>query len=320
MNNIAAAHRDSAAITLRKLLAVVNPCGGTRRGAAILGQVGPLFEAAGVRLDICLTQRAGHAREIAREADLIGYDGLCVLGGDGTIHEVADGLMARSAGDVIPLGLIPAGSGNSMHQHLGCVDPLEAARRILAGKTLPLDVMRVTMGANVIHCVNIVGWGAVAEINATAESLRWLGPMRYALAAMRHILCARPQQARITLDSQTLEGEFLLAIACNAAFTGKGMKAAPHADLGDGKIDVIVVRRASRLQLARLFTKIFDGSHLAMDCVEYYQTASLAIESDSRRLLNLDGEMKGRPPFDLQVLPGALRVFGYKASWNACCF
>jgi sphingosine kinase len=255
------------------------------------------------------TERAGHAREIAETAPLDSYDGLCVIGGDGTVHEAADGLMRRGERGTVPLGLIPAGSGNTMHQHLQCIDPTAAAERIIAGETVPLDVIRVTLPGETVHCVNIVGWAGVADINQTAERLRWLGPSRYAFAALWHILWIKHRRATITLDDRTIDDEFLFAIACNGKFTGKGMLIAPHAELGDGKMDVVVVRRASRRQLLALFRKIFQGEHLSMPFVEYHQVRRFSIASQTRDVLDLDGEMKGETPFEAEVLPGALAVF-----------
>ncbi len=84
---------------------------------------------------------------------------------------------------------------------------------------------------------------------------------------------------------------------------------AHRAEIGDGKLNVVMVRQASRLQMTRLFLKIFDGSHVSRDCVEYHQVKSFAIESADRGLLDLDGEVKGQTPFHAEVLPGALRVF-----------
>ena len=106
-----------------------------------------------------------------------------------------------------------------------------------------------------------------------------------------------------------IDDEFLFVIACNTKFTGRGMKLAPRAEIGDGKIDVVLVRRASRLQMLKLFSRMYDGSHVSMDCVEYHQVRSLAIESEDCELLDLDGEMKGRAPFHAELLPAALRVF-----------
>lgn len=293
----------------KRMAAVVNPRGGKRRGLAILERVKPLFAERGVALNVHVTESAGHAREIARTMDFDGYDGLCIFGGDGTIHEVVDGLMHRDEPATVPLGFIPAGSGNTLHQHLECTDPIEAARRILAGNACPLDVVRVRTGERVVYCVDIVGWGGVADVNGTAERLRRLGAARYAIAALLHVFRAKRRRARVVLDGRVLEGEFLLIIACNGKYTGKGMKLAPHAVIGDGKIDVVLVRNASVVQMLRLLSKVFDGSHLSMSCVEYHQVRSFAIETEDPDPLDLDGEIEGRAPFDAEVIPGALRVF-----------
>ena len=127
----------------------------------------------------------------------------------------------------MPLGFIPAGSGNTMHQHLQCNDPLEAARRIVAGNRYPLDVARVTMGEQVVYCVDIIGWGAVADINGSAEKLRFFGPSRYAVAALWQILTPKRRRAKLVLDGRVFDDEFLFVIGCNTKFTGKGMKLAP---------------------------------------------------------------------------------------------
>ena len=293
----------------RRFAVVVNPRGGKRRGLTVLERVKPILAASGAELDVRVTQAAGHAGEIARVLDLGGLDGICVVGGDGTVHEVADGLMQRCETISVPLGLIPAGTGNTLHQHLQCDDPLEAARRIAAGGTQPLDVTQVTLNDRVVFCVDIVGWGAVADINATAEKLRMLGPPRYAVAALWHILRAKSRRAKLVLDGRAVDDDFLFVIACNAKFTGSGMKLAPHAEVGDGKIDVVVLRRASRRQMLKLFTKVYDGSHLALGYVEYHQVRSFAIESEGHEPLDLDGEIKGHAPLWAEVLPAALRVF-----------
>lgn len=296
-------------MTSQRLVVVVNPRGGKQRGLLVLERVKPVFAAAGIELDVLVTQRPGHAGEIARTLDLTRIDGICVIGGDGTVHEVADGLMQRGEPLSIPLGIIPAGTGNTLAQHLRCDDPLTAARQIVMGRTQPLDVVRVTLSDRVVFCVDIVGWGAVADINCTAERLRMLGPSRYGAAALWHILRAKRRRVTLVLDGQPVDDEFLFVIACNPKFTGSGMKLAPHAEIGDGQIDVVVVRHATRWQMLKLFTKVFDGSHLSLEYVEYHQVRSFAIESESHDPLDLDGEMKGHAPMSAEVLPSALLVF-----------
>jgi sphingosine kinase len=288
---------------------VVNPHGGTRRGPALLEQVKPIFASAGADLDVHVTTHAGHTAELARTLDLDGCDGFCVVGGDGTIHEAVGGLLRRDDSVSVPLGVLPGGTGNSMLAHLQSTDPLEAARRIVSGSTQPLDVVRVTTGGDVTYCANIIGWGAAVDINRTAERLRMFGPPRYAAAAILQVLRARRRRAKLVLDGQVLDDDFLMVVACNTKFTGAGMQLAPNAEIGDGKVDIVFVRRASRLQMLKLFRSVFDGSHLALPCVETRQVSSFSIEPEDVDSLNLDGEIKGKTPVSAEIMPAALRIF-----------
>ncbi|NLF68955.1 MAG: diacylglycerol kinase family lipid kinase [Candidatus Anammoximicrobium sp.] len=294
----------------KRYILVVNPQGGTRRGLAVLEQVRPIFAAAGGELEVRVTEHSGHARRIAQESDISRYDGFCTIGGDGTVHEVVSGLMQRSEGPTIPLGLIAGGTGNVLAEHLGCTDPVEAARRVLAGRTSPLDVARVTARDNADYCISLIGWGAVADINRTAERLRIIGRLRYSVAALWHILRARRRRAELTLDDRTCEDDFLLVAACNTRCTGSKMLLAPRAALDDGKIDVVVIRHATRRQMFQMFRRVFDGSHVDLPCVEYHQVRRLSIRADGLEPLDLDGENKGGVPVAVEVLPGAMRVFG----------
>ena len=159
-------------MTVRRLAVLVNPRGGKQNGIQVLDRVRHIFAAAAIELDVRVTERVGHANEIAKTLDLESIDGVCVIGGDGTIHEVADGLMHRKEIAMVPIGIIPAGTGNALAQHLGCDCQLEAARRIVAGQTQGLDVVRVTLQDRIAYCVNIVGWGVVSDINSTAEKMQ----------------------------------------------------------------------------------------------------------------------------------------------------
>ncbi len=296
-------------MNVRRLAVVVNPRGGKRNGLRVLERVRSIFDAAKIELEVHVTERAGHATEIAKTLDLRPFSGICSVGGDGTFHEVANGLMRRNESVSIPIGIIPAGTGNSVAQHLQFDDPMEAARRIVAGRFQPLDVVRVAMQDCVIYCVNIVGWGAVSDINVTAEKMRFMGPMRYTFAALRHILTPKLRRATLVLFEQTMTDDFLFVLACNTKYTGASMKLAPQAEIADGKIDVVVIRRVSRWQMLRLFMKIFDGSHVGLSCVEFHQVRSFSIQSDGEDRMNCDGEMKGNSPMTATLMPSILSVF-----------
>jgi len=301
--------KEVAVVTAKRFVVMVNPHGGARRGLAVLESVKPVFDAAGAAMDVHVSTHAGHIQEIAKTIPLQDYDGVCVVGGDGTIHEAINGMMQQKRPKQTPLGVIPGGTGNSVVEHLDSVEPVEAARRIIAGSDQPLDVVRVTMENEVVYSVNIVGWGAVVDINLMAERLRALGPLRYTVAAMYHILRSKRRRAKLVFDGKISEDEYMFVIGCNTKFTGKGMQIAPHADISDGKLDVVVVHPTSRWQMFRLMTKIYDGSHHSLPCVEYHQVRSLSIETESRECLNVDGELKGATPMSADVIQGALRIF-----------
>jgi YegS/Rv2252/BmrU family lipid kinase len=289
---------------------IVNPWGGKGRGLPAVDQIKPLFASAGATLDIHVTHGPGHAAALAQSLVLTDRDGLCVVGGDGTLHEAINGFMRRDDARATPLGIIPGGTGNSVCWHLGYRDAASAVERILAGNALPVDLARVRLADETVYCVNIVGWGAAVDINETAERNRWLGSPRYTLSPLWHILRPRRRQARLFLDGVAIDDEFLFVVGCNTRYTGRGMNLAPRADMGDGLIDVVAIRRASRRDLLRVFGRIFAGTHVDLPCVEYHQVKSFGIESDPADRLDLDGELKGRAPFAVEIVPGALSVFG----------
>lgn len=288
---------------------LVNPHGGTGSGPRILERIKPIFAEASKQLQVHVTERAGHATELANRLDLSQCDGLCLIGGDGTIHEVINGLMSRDAPFAVPLGLIPGGTGNTVLQHLECSDPIVAARRIVAGKTQPFDIAKVTTNAEVTYCGNVIGWGAFADINQIAESWRRLGPSRYSIAAITYIASPIKRHAKLTLDNEVIEDHFYLIALCNTQFTGKGMHLAPSADSTDGKLEVVIVRDATRFQMLRLFQRIFDGSHISLPFVETRRVRSAKIEHEGTDCLTIDGEPKGSTPASVTVIPSALRVF-----------
>lgn len=292
----------------KRFVLLVNPRGGRRRGLALTRRIEPRFANAGASLDVHVTQGPGHATQLARTLDLRGLDGLCLIGGDGTVHEVANGLLQRDDRASIPLGLIPGGTGNSLALHLGCATPHDAVGRILAGNVQPLDAVRLELEDRVTHCVNIVGWGEVVDINRTAERWRWLGRARYAAATLWHTWRVRPRKTRLTLDDEVIEDAFLFVLACNTRFTGTAMQVAPRAQTADGRFDVIFVRSMSRRRMLRLFRGLADGAFAAQPDVGYRQVRSFRIDGPTQDPLNLDGELKGCSPVSAEVIPGALSV------------
>ena len=168
---------------------------------------------------------------------------------------------------------------------------------------------KVSIGQEVVYCFNIVGWGMVTDINRSAEKMRWLGEQRYNVTTLMHVFFLNRRRTKLILDGEEDEDEFIFILGCNTQYTGKGMRMAPRAKLDDGLIDVIVIRDATRRKLLNIFPKVFDGSHVDDPVVEYHQVKKYSLIPQEDDILNLDGELKGSTPFDVEVLSAAFTVF-----------
>ena len=293
---------------MKKFYLVVNPHGGLKKGIKILNKVQPIFEVGGAELTILETEYAGHARDYANELDYTGYDGFCAIGGDGTMHEVINGMLKRNDGKKLPIGLVTGGTGNSFMHDLDCLDPENAVKRILTGRLRPIDIAKVDANGEIIYGFNIVGWGMPTDINILAEKMRWLGAQRYNVASIIEVMRGKQRLAKLIVDNNIVVGDFGFILGCNTIHTGKGMKMAPMAQLNDGLIDLIIAKKASRLKLLLLFPKLFSGAHVGDPLVEYRQVSQFSIIPQEDNLLNIDGEMIGSTPIHVTVEQGLIDV------------
>jgi len=293
---------------MAKYYLLVNPHGGLKKALGILEKVQPIFEGNGDSLTIIETEYAGHARDLANTVDFNGYDGFCAIGGDGTMHEIINGMMKRSHQRRLPIGLITGGTGNSFMHDMNCLDPVVAAKRIITGRLRPIDIAEVDANGEILYAFNIVGWGMPTDINIIAEKLRWFGGQRYNIASIIEVLRYRQRLAKLVIEGNTVIGDFGFILGCNTIHTGRGMKMAPLAQTDDGLIDLIIVRKAGRLKLLRLFPKVFKGGHVGDLVVDYRQVKEFSIIPQEDHVLNIDGELIGSTPIHVHVLPKAIDV------------
>ena len=293
-----------------KFIITVNPHGGKKLGPRLLNRVKPLFEAKGIELFVVETTFAGHAKELANQLNITEYDGFIGIGGDGTLHEIINGMLSRYDGRKIPIGIIPGGSGNSYMHDLQLTDPLKAAKAIINGKTRALDTAKVEVNHIIKYSNNMIGWGLVTDVGNQAEHFRWLGTNRYTILSVVEVLRHKSRPATLIMDDKKIEDEFIFIIACNSIHVGKGMKMAPKARLDDGLIDLIVIRSGvSRTRLLQVLPKLFDGSHINEPELEYYQTSQFSLIPETDEILNIDGEIMGSTPIQVNVIPKAFEMF-----------
>ena len=296
-------------IKRKKFCILVNPTAGGGKTTKIFNKIQPLFETSSVQNVKYFSDYPGSIKDFIINRDLSEFDGLCVVGGDGTIHEAIDGLMKSGKAKSVPLGIIPGGTGNAFIEDLGCRDPIKAASQIINGKVSPIDIFRIVHNEATSYAFNIIGWGMASDVNIQAEQLRWLGGIRYSISAVINIMAFfKKRRLELNLADNLIDSNCLFFVALNNIHTGKGMKMAPHAKLNDGLIDTILVRDVSKLRAVKIFTQLFSGKHIFDSSVEYQQVKTFSIHTKGD-LLNIDGENTGHTPINVSLVPNALKIF-----------
>ena len=296
-----------------KFMLIVNPFSGKKQGLKILEKIQPYFLRSDIEIEVIKTGYSRHAEIIAKEFDITKYNGLVIIGGDGTFHEVINGILNRGDQKKIPIGIIPAGSGNSFMQDLDLVDPVKAVQLIISNQTRLIDVMRLQMGDEIRYGINLIGWGMVTDVGLTAENIRWIGPIRYTLAALFQILFKRSKKAILEIQNKVINTKFMFIIGCNSIHVGKGMKMAPKAHIDDGLIDVVVVDdEISRMRLLSVLPKLYKGTHIFEPEVKYFQSDKFSILTEQIDIVNIDGEIIGNTPIKVDVIPQTIEIFATK--------
>ena len=228
-------------------------------------------------------------------------DVICAMGGDGTIHEITDGLMQSGKASDLAFSIIPSGTGNAFAQTIGELKPKKAIQKILKGERLKIDAMEIKQGSKTSYAVNIIGWGMASRVNQISDQLRILGGIRYNIASLIGIATMKKKKLILRMDDEVINEDALFFLALNTVYTGKGMKMAPEADFTDGLIDIIMFKSATKLQVVNIFLKLFSGKHIFDPRVTYKQVESFKIESEGDDL-NIDGENQGYTPIDVRVV------------------
>lgn len=286
---------------------IINPIsGGARpeRAAARAQLAIAVVEAHGDRPEVFITERPGHARELARAAVARGMRLVMAWGGDGTINEVASAL----AFGEIPLGVIPAGSGNGLATELGISRrPERAIADALAAEDRLIDVGELDGRL----FVNIAGIGVdafiAAQFNAAGNLRRgFAGYVRLTARALRTYV---PRRYRITTEAGQVEARALLVTIANAPQFGNGALIAPGATVDDGLLDLVVIEERSRFRTVCQLPRLFNGTVARIRGCTIGRVRHVTIECDESMTFHVDGEpVAGGTTLRARVHPGALHV------------
>lgn len=231
-----------------------------------------------------------------------GYENFIGAGGDGTLHYMANAL----AGTGKRLGSIPMGSGNDIAMNLGIPADVEGSCRVInTGRTRKLDLGLIN---DRYYYLCIAGSGFDSQVNDLANNTRFpvKGPSKYTYSVYKTLITFRSKMFTFSYDGQVRDLRGMMVAAANMPSYGGGMKIAPDASPGDGKFDVCVIKRMSKLHFIKVFPRVFEGQHVNDPMVEIFRTDELKLESEYDFSVFADGEYICRLPATFRMIPGKI--------------
>lgn len=285
------------------MMIIANPRAGHDSGRGNIERLRELIRRRGLDCAVVPTEGPGHATELARVFAGSNGSRLAVMGGDGTISEVAQALV----GSDVELGVLSVGTGNDVARSLGLpLNDLEAALDVAAdGRPRAIDVGRERDR----HFISVLGVVFPALVASEANRLRFpRGPAAFFVAVYKALHRLRAVPLTIELDSGRLERECVAVMVQNTPFTGGGLHMSPTAKVDDGLLDVVVVDRIGRFDVMINFPKIYKGRHFEHPSFSLYRSRSVTIRSTEPLEKMFDGELCGWTPVEATVVAGGLKI------------
>lgn len=217
-----------------RCMMIVNPASGTVSKHRIVPHVCKRLDKLGVRYDVSATRYPGHAVELARKAAADGYDVVIAVGGDGTVNEVATGLV----GSTTALAIVPTGSGNGLARHLGIPVDVDSSIRVLAKKNV-ITADYGTANDRPFFCTFGVGFDAAVSERCARQKRR--GILMYLKNTVNEYINFSPEEYVIEANGQVITDRAFLVVACNASQYGNNAFVAPEASVTDGELDITIV-------------------------------------------------------------------------------
>lgn len=273
------------------------------------------------------TEGAGHATEIAAVAARKGTKLIIACGGDGTISEVANGILL--SGRDAELGILPSGTGGDFRKTIGIPSrPRDAAEILRTGRARQIDVGRVTFTGNkgqqeTRYFLGVASFGMTAEVIERVKQRnpewlpfrapKWLtGRLSFGLSMLQTAMQSQARRVIVQADDKPDQQLTLVALCiANARYFGGGMKIAPDAKLDDGKFDVVSIGDLGAFKIFTNAPRLYFGAHLGMQQVGHLRAAKVVARPTAKAeqiSIEIDGELPGRLPATFQIVPHALRV------------
>ena len=318
---------EQAGIPESRWMIIVNPNAGVKKGTKEWPKIHGIVEKEGVDHDFLLTEHKDHAIHLTRKSIEKGYRKICVVGGDGTMNEVLNGIFLQQACPVldITMGMIPIGTGNDWCRMFNIPFEYEGAIKLLKQQnTFIQDIGKVTYHQNDKpidrYFMNVAGMGydaLVAKKTNLFKAKGHGGPLTYLFFVFASLLQYKFLPTRIEIDGkQVFDGKIFSMNVGICKYNGGGMMQVPGAIPDDGLMDVTLIVKAPKWLVIRHTPKLYDGTLVKLPIVKTFRGKTIHFHSTETIYLEVDGESLGHTPFTYEIIPKALRVVtGELVSW-----
>lgn len=281
---------------------IINPTSGPKSKVDVAARIKLHLDHQRFTHDVVYTDYAGHAPELAQQAVASGCAVVVAVGGDGTINEVARGLLHTESA----LGIIPRGSGNGLARHLQVPLAVDGAIRFLN------HGHRSTIDSGTINgkpFFTTAGIGFDAYISSVFAGSKTRGLKTYVELVLKEVINYRHLPVKATINGNTLDTDLFVMAFANAAQYGNNAYIAPMADIRDGKLDVCLVRRLDMFKALQLSYAMLANKPAAADSAAYFKTEGVQVLTDHELMHHADGEYLGKATqFEVRVVPQSLHV------------
>ena len=290
---------------INKIRIIINPASG--KGESILPVINASMKEAGIKWEASITHQKGDAFRFAKDAVKEGVDALAVYGGDGTLTEAISGLM----GSEIPLAILPGGSANVMATELGIPSGLKEACMLLSRS--PLEMKTIDVGQfDRRYFIARISLGFESDVVEGADrgTKNMIGIFAYLLSAAAALKITKKAVYHLKIDGEEREVKGFTCIIANAGNLGfSNISFDKRIDVGDGLLDVVVVRRAN-LSLFKLMVVTFFKRERPdnLELVEHWQGKDISVSSSPKQTVQCDGEVLEKMPLHIKAVPGAIKV------------
>mgnify|MGYP001350198634 CR=1 FL=1 len=294
---------------------IVNPMAGACSTLRKWPRISRLLKHIGLSFDYEYTEGVGHAIELARLAASDGYRYLVAVGGDGTVNEVANGILHSTNSSSTSLGVLSTGTGSDFVRSVGIPwDYTSACSSLTSSRRLLIDVgvveYRSSGQTRQRFFVNAAGVGFDAAVVAATERFPkyFGGTIPYLAGLVRTLFGYRNKAAILRVGDKVEAKRILSVVVANGGYLGGGMHVAPGAEVNDGLLDVVIIGDVGKFETLKTLPMVYKGTHIRHPKVSMEKAAHVTIESPERVLVHADGELLGEGPASFRLVPAALSV------------